>query len=130
MKLIKSLLIFSILLVSSISFSQTNKVMDCKILKNCELHYVEEANAGDFIIIKNNKHIEYLQNSKYYIKSDLNWVNDCEYNATMTEITVPDFPFKPGEIMNVKFEKIINGIVYGVSTVRGKKFPITFKLSN
>jgi len=129
MKLIKSLLIFSLFLVSTISYSQTDKKTDCKILKNCKLLYVPDSETNDHIIIKNNKHVEYLQNGKYFIKSDLDWISECEYNATMTEITVPNFPFKPGEVMNVKFEKIEDGMVYCVSTVRGKKFEVQFKLS-
>ena len=129
MKLIKSLFILSIILESTISYSQAEKPVDCKILKNCKLLYVAEPSTADYVLINNNKHTEYLQNGKYYIKSDLNWVDDCEYNATITEITVPDFPFKTGEVMNVKFKKIEAGMVYGVSTVRGEKYPVLFKLS-
>lgn len=44
----------------------------------------------------------------------------------MTEITLPDFPFKPGEIMNVKFEKIDGKNITGTANVRGNKFPIKF----
>lgn len=56
-------------------------------------------------MIKGKNHIEYHDNGKYIIKSKLDWVSDCEYNMTMTKITIPDFPYAIGEVMNVKVNK-------------------------
>jgi hypothetical protein len=116
----KSLFVILFLSLSSLSFSQT----DCKFLKDCELKY-DDGNVGT-VIIKNNKHIEYYENGKYFIKSDLEWISDCEYNATLTEATLPDFPFKPGVVMNVKFEKIEGKVITGTGSIEGGKFPVRF----
>jgi len=114
----KSLLTIFFLSLSFLSFSQT----DCAFLKDCELKYDDGGNGT--IIIKDKKHIEYFDNGKYYIKSDLEWINDCEYKATMTEVTVPNFPYKPGEIMHVKFEKIKGKKITGTSSVQGVKYAV------
>lgn len=127
MKLLKPISISFLFLISTISIAQSNAV-DCKILKNIKLKYVNNPDKSAYVVIKNNKHIEYLESGKYYIKSDLDWISDCEYNAKMTEITLPDFPFKPGEIMNVKFEKFENGFVTGTGSVRSDTFPIKFEI--
>ena len=109
-----------------ISTAQDNQNFDCKILKNIKLKYAHKIDNTDYIIIKGNKHVENLEGGKYFIKSDLEWLSDCEYNAKITEITLPDFPFNVGEIMNVKFDKINDGIIYGTATVRTNTFPIKF----
>ena len=80
------------------------------------------------IIIDGNNHIEFFENRKYFIKSKLDWINDCEYNATMTEITLPDFPFKAGEKMNVKIEKIEDGKVYCKLKVRDINNSAVYKI--
>ena len=130
MNLFKSLLIV-FLSTSGVVFAQTSKSeYTCKILKDIRLKYLDAQDSTAYIVIKNNKHIEYLEGGKYYIKSDLNWVNDCEYNATMTEITLPKFPYKPGEIMNVKFQKIENGIISAIATVQNISFLTEFKMIN
>jgi hypothetical protein len=116
----KPLLTLMFLFLSISGFSQT----DCKFLKDCELTY-DDGNVG-LIVIKNQKHIEYFEDGKYFIKSDLEWLNECEYNATMTEITLPNFPFRPGKIMNVKFESIDGKNITGTGMVDGNKFPIKF----
>jgi hypothetical protein len=123
-------LLFCTLLFSSCikGISQTVEKIDCKILKHTKLKYVENDDNTAYVSINDNKHIEYLENGKYFIKSDLVWINECEYNAKMTEITLPNFPFKPGEVMNVKFQKIENGIVEGIGTVHGETFPVKFKI--
>ena len=116
--------------MSIICQAQSDKLLDCKILHNVKLKYADAPNRTEYVVIKNNKHVEYLENGKYYIKSDLDWINECEYNAIMTEITLPNFPFKVGEIMNVKFQKIENGMVYGITTVRGQNSDVKFELIN
>jgi hypothetical protein len=92
---------------------------NCKILHEGTFKY---ADIPEEIIvkIKGAKHTEY--HGKYVIESEINWVNDCEYNMTMTKITVPNFPYGPGEIMNVKIEKTIENEIYYISTVQGKRW--------
>lgn len=103
-------------------FSQS----DCKILKKCKLKYAD-GNSG-LVIFNNNKHIELYENGKYFIKSDLLWINDCEYEATITEVTLPNFPFSIGEKMKVKIETIDNKYVSGTGVVRDSPFPIKFEI--
>jgi len=128
MKSFKSFSILLLFLVATASFAQTSKGTDCKILKDIKLKYVDNPDKTAYVAIKNKKHVEYFENGNYFIKSDLDWISDCEYNAKMTEITLPDFPFKAGEVMNVKFEKIENGFVFGTGSVRGSSFPVKFEI--
>ena len=126
MKLFKSLSI--LILSTTISVAQSNKEIDCKILKDIKLKYVDNPDKTAYVVIKDKKHVEYLKDGKYFIKSDLDWISECEYNAKMTEITLPNFPFKAGEVMNVKFEKIENGFVFGTASVREANFPVKFEI--
>ena len=128
MNLFKSISIIILFLTTTFSIAQSKNDIDCKVLKDIKLKYVNNPDKTAYVIIKNTKHIEYLENGKYYIKSDLEWISECEYNAKMTEITLPNFPFKAGEVMNVKFEKIENGFVYGTGIVRGNSFPVKFEI--
>jgi len=121
-----TLLLFGLFLSTTISMAQNNQNFDCKILKDIKLKYANNKDKTAYIIIKDSKHVEHLEGDKYFIKSDLEWINDCEYNAKMTEITLTNFPFKAGEVMNVKFEKIKDDIVYGTATVRNQTFPVKF----
>jgi hypothetical protein len=124
--MLKNSLVILLILFFNLSFAQSNS--ECGILKNCKLKYLDSDDKTSYIEIKYNYHIEYHRNVKYYIKSELNWINDCEYNMKMTEITLPDFPFKSGEIMNVKIIKIEGIIAYIISTVRGESFEGRFEI--
>lgn len=123
-----SVFLFVLCLTSAISLAQSNEKIDCKILKNIKLKYTDNPDKTAYLTISGNKHVEYLEGGKYFIKSDLEWLNDCEYNAKMTEITLPNFPFKAGEIMNVKFENIEGNFMTGRAMVRGSSFPIKFEI--
>jgi len=58
----------------------------------------------------------------------LEWINDCEYNMTMVEITLPDFPFHVGDMMNVKFTSIQDSIATCIATVKGQILNGAFKI--
>ena len=101
----KKLITFISAIVLFITFGFTNANKGCEIMHQGEFTY---GSGNDLVQVEINgeDHIEYHEGKKYYIKSKIKWVNDCEYNMTMTEITIPNFPFKPGDVMNVVIDKI------------------------
>lgn len=117
-----------LVVVTSVVSAQSDTAMNCKILRDIKLKYISGPDSTAYVVIKGNKHAEYLENGKYYIKSDLEWISDCEYKATLTAVTLPGFPFKPGVTMQVKYERIENGIIYGTGIIQGTSFPVKFEI--
>lgn len=108
-----------LLLIFGLFGSWTKELADnCQILRKGTFKY---GDSSQEIIIKvqGTKHIEYHQNGKYVIESLIEWVNDCEYNMTLKKITIPDFPYGPGDVMNVKIEKVVDREIFYTSTVKG-----------
>nr|WP_294937859.1 hypothetical protein [uncultured Flavobacterium sp.] len=130
MKLFKTLAVLLFIISSTVSFSQSAEKTNCSILKNCKLKYFEIDDNSTYIILKGNTHFEYPGGGKDYIKSNLEWVTDCEYNATIIELTIEGAPFKIGDKLNVKFDKIDNGIVYYTANFKGDTFTGKFKIVN
>lgn len=94
---------------------------DCEILHEGTFNYGNDENLVK-VIIKGKKHIEYHNDGKYYIKSKLDWINECEYNMTMTKTTIPNFPYGKGDVMNVKIDKVKGNKIYYTSTVKGQRW--------
>ena len=116
--------IFFIALLISYSltcFAQDNNKSDCAILKHGTFKYLDIDDTTAYVVIN-------YYNKKYYIKSDIVWVSACEYNMTMTDITIPDFPYAPGDVMNVVINKIDEGLIYYTSTVKGKTWKGRLKI--
>jgi hypothetical protein len=109
------------------SYSQVKKD-DCSFLKQTVLQYEGTDDSTSYVMINGNKHIEYSNNNQNIIKSDIEWITPCEWKMTMTEIRYPDFPFKPGDTMHVKINRIENGIIYYTSTVKGTSWEGRFKI--
>ena len=120
MKKITSLLLLVIAtcFLSLTAFSQSAE--DCQILHEGTFTYEGEKPVK--VVIKGKEHTEYHNDGKYVIQSKLEWVNDCEYNMTMTKVTIPDFPFKPGDVMNVKINRVEGNDIYYTSTVKGQSW--------
>ena len=115
------------ILFSISSFSQVKK-NDCTFLRQSVLQYEGTDDSTSYVMINGNKHIEYSNNNQHYIKSDIEWITPCEWKMTMTEIKYPSFPFRPGDSMHVKINRIENGIIYYTSTVKEKSWEGRFKI--
>lgn len=115
-KIYKVLMLFSVTLLMSFSSSK-----DCGILKDNTFTY---KNSGKEVIVvfKDNKHVEYHNKKENYIKSDIEWVNDCEYYLIIKESTLPNFPFKMGTKMHIVVNKVKGKKVYYTSSLGGRSW--------
>ncbi|MEQ6122688.1 hypothetical protein AAON49_00640 [Pseudotenacibaculum sp. MALMAid0570] len=92
---------------------------DCAILKNNSFVY-KLAKQDVLVQFGEDKHVEYHQNKKYYIKSNIEWVSDCEYYLIIQDVTLPDFPFKLGSRLHIKITKVKGNRVYYKSSMGGR----------
>lgn len=111
-----------VLLVLAICFETSGQSEstdnNCTILHEGTFKYGGTENEIK-VIIKGKKHTEYHNDGKYLIESKLDWLNECEYNMTMTKITIPNFPYKKGDVMNVKVNEVNGNEISYISTVKG-----------
>jgi|GEM_PF-1027875 hypothetical protein len=120
--IISCLTITALLIILLSSFTQNMySEDDCAILHKGTFKYGNTTEDVK-VVIDENHHTEYYNGGKYIIQSDLTWVNSCEYNITMIKITIPDFPYKVGDIMNVKINKIEKNEIFYTSTVKGQSW--------
>lgn len=111
-----------LLFLTLLSFTKTlEQANDCSILHKGTFIYGNSKHLVK-VIIKEENHIEYHNNGKYYIKSKLDWIDECEYNMTISEVTIPNFPYRKGAIMNVRVNKVVGNKIYYTSTVNGKSW--------
>lgn len=101
------------------TFTLMNVEQDCSVLKNNSFTY--KLSKEDVLVeFKENKHVEYHQDKKYYIKSNVEWVSDCEYYLVIQDVTLPDFPFKLGSKLHIKVTKVKGNRVYYKSSMGGR----------
>ena len=90
--------------------------IDCVVLKNNTFIY-KNSKKNVLVVFKENKHVEYHNNKEYYIKSDIEWVNDCEYYLIIRESTLPNLPFKVGTKVHIVVNKVRDEKVYYTATL-------------
>lgn len=73
-----------------------------------------------FVYFNGDEHIEYHNNKEYYIKSSIIWTSKDECIITLEEITLPDFPFSPGNSLKMKITNVKGDVVYYESTLGGR----------
>jgi hypothetical protein len=111
--------IYSFLTVLFFSFSLSSTAQQCEILKDGSFTY-KLAKKEVLVQFKENNHVEYHQDKKYYIKSNIEWVSDCEYYLIIQDATLPNFPFKTGSRLHIKITKVKGDRVYYKSTMAGR----------
>ena len=113
------ILLFITSLVVSAGYSQNT---DCSDLKKGTFRYLDIEDTTAYFDLDKEDHIEYHNNGKYNIKSRVKWTSDCRYEMTMISNTIPDFPFKAGDVMVVTINRIENDIIYYTSAVGDMKW--------
>ena len=110
-------LIFLFSLVALMSFDKK----DCSSLKNSTFKY-RYAKKDVLVIFGVNDYVEYHNNKEHFIKSDVEWKSDCEYNLIIKETNLPDFPFKVGTKLSIKINKIRGKKIYYTSSLGGRSW--------
>ena len=109
-------------ILSVFAFAQNSIHIDCSIMRHGSFKYLDIEDTTAYFKLDGENHIEYHQGGRYYIKSIIKWLNDCQYEMKMTENTIPDFPFKPGDVMIVTIVRIKNNVIHYISEVKGNKW--------
>lgn len=94
--------------------------VDCSILHNGTFMYADEQGQPVKVVINGSKHTEYHKNG--YIKSEIKWLNDCEYSARLTKITLPKFPYKRGTVMKVSVDDIVDNAIFCTGIINSQSF--------
>ena len=113
--------LYFLLAFASLGVLSSFTVNDCSILKNNSFEY-KVGKKEILVIFGEDEYIEYHENKKYYIKSDIEWVTACEYNLIIQESTLPNFPFTTGTKMNIKVDRVKGNKVYYTATLGGRSW--------
>lgn len=118
----KRLLQLALLLMFTALMANTNpEENNCKIAHRGTFVY---GSGSTFVkvVITENEHTEYHNNGKYYIKSKIKWINNCEFVVTFTEITIPDFEYTKDDQMYVKINSVEKKEIHFTSTINRKSW--------
>lgn len=113
--------IYKIIALFSITMLMSFNGENCFMIKNNVFTY-RNAKKDVFVVFDENKHTEYHNDKEYYIKSDIEWVSDCEYYLIIRESTLPNFPFKMGTKMHIVVSKVRGKKVYYTSSLGGRSW--------
>ena len=122
MKSLFRMLMLGVFILSLTSFvTPIEHPIDCSSLHEGTFLY---GNSKDRIevIIKGNHHTEYHNNGKYFSQSKLDWIDDCSFNMTMEEVTIPDFPFGKGDVMNLQVDAVEGNKISYTASVKGYRW--------
>jgi len=80
-------------------------------MKKGKFKYLDHNDKTAFFEVNGNKEVEYYQNKKYYVKSDIKWLSDCVYELSLTAATLPKLQFRPGDKLKVEILSIRNDTI-------------------
>ncbi len=106
-----------VLLICFISFAAFHSLDDCKLMHKGKFKYTS-GNEEVIVTISDSNFTESYQEGKYFVKAQLDWLNDCEYNLVITKVNAPGMMYMPGDEINVKFNRVDGKDIYYTATVK------------
>lgn len=69
--------------------------------------------------IQNDKLVNAYTGEVRYLKSKVEWLDDCEYNLILISSSSNKFKYPPGTILNVKIDSIRDTTIYYTRAING-----------
>jgi hypothetical protein len=104
------------LLLAVISFSSFLPSGDCSIMHNGRFRYTAD-NEEVIVTINDSSFTESYDGGKHYVKAQLDWLSECEYNIVITKVNAPGMMYKPGDEINVKINRVEGKNVFYTATI-------------
>lgn len=101
-------------LVSLLSFKPSN---NCGIMHNGRFKYMADKEEV-IVTITDSSFMESYQGGKYYIKAQLEWLNECEYNIVITKVNAPGMMYAAGDEINVHINRVEGKNIFYTATVK------------
>ena len=70
------------------------------------------------VTITDSNFVESYQDGKYFIKAQLDWLSQCEYNLVITKVNAPGVMYTTGDEVNVKINRVEGNDIFYTATVR------------
>lgn len=114
----KNFLIIFLFFITLTSF--TAKDQGCRLLHDGGTFMYGNSNAKIKVVISGNQYVEYHDNVRSVIVSQIDWLSDCEFNQTITRVTVPNSPYKVADVINVRIDRVEGFQHYYTASVNGQ----------
>ncbi|KUJ60528.1 hypothetical protein AR687_17300 [Flavobacteriaceae bacterium CRH] len=127
----KNILFFFLLLFSNFSIAQKNiftnpdNKPNCGLMKNGTFLSTQYSFKEYHMVVKNGIQTEYNENGQY-IRSKMEFLNECEYKTTILEVTIPNYFAKRGDILTTKILQTQGQNIKIRSIMFGKEYEFVF----
>jgi hypothetical protein len=112
------LVLFAALLSLTAIGQEGNTKPDCSNLKRGLFRYLDASDTTAWFIMEGEHHTEYFEKGKYFIKSKVKWTKDCQYKLEMVSLSLPNFPYEPGNVLTITIDKIEDDIIFYTASVK------------
>ena len=92
----------------------------CRMLHDGGSFLYGNSNAKIKVVISGNQYVEYHDNVKYVVVAQIDWISDCEFTQTITRNSVPDSPYKVGDVITVRVDRVEGFQHYYTASVNGQ----------
>jgi len=106
-----------ILLICLISFTAFHSADGCNLMHKGKFKYTS-GKEEVIVTISDSNFTETYQDGKYFVKAQLDWLNDCEYNLVITKVNAPGMMYMPGDEINVKINRVEGIDIFYTATVK------------
>jgi len=97
------------------------QVSPCTILKTGSFKMGDIADTTNYIVFTSSSQTEYYNFKRYWIRSSIQWISDCEYELTVLTVNYPGLICRRGDKMSVRIINVEGNAVNYEALIDGRK---------
>ncbi len=123
MKLLRTLLtVLTVGFISLTATAQSDASSACNMMKKGGWFKMGDiSDTSNYMVISSSSQTEYYNYKRYWVRSSIRWISECEYELTVLSINYPGLLCKRGDKMTVKVLNADNNSISYEAMVDGKR---------
>lgn len=93
----------------------------CTILKSGSFKIGDIQDTTSYIVFTSSSQTEYYNFKRYWIRSSIKWVSDCEYELTVLSVNYPGLLCRRGDKMSIRIINVDGNTINYEALIDGRR---------
>ena len=112
-------LVFTCLAVMSFDVKLENSA--CAVLKSGSFKILDVPDTTSFVVITTSSQTEYYNFKRYWVRSSIKWISDCECELTVLSVNYPGLICRRGDKMSIRVLNTEGNVVNYEALIDGRR---------
>jgi hypothetical protein len=107
--------------LGAMSFDDKTTTSPCAVLKSGSFKILDQPDTTSFVVITTSSQTEYYNYKRYWVRSSIKWISECECELTVLSVNYPGLICRRGDKMSIRVLNTEGNVVNYEALIDGRR---------